>query len=270
MNNIIFSGIDVRHKEKEGRATSSADAPGVSNSISSESNGVCSEIEIGDAYRSVFQPNADANRQKVDSSFARRPCFDDTGSAELLDNFSSHYILSSMQHNQNGNATGEDKELEKNVPPEDLCLYYLDPQGVTQGPYLGVDIISWFEQGFFGTDLPVRLADAPEGTPFQDLGEIMPHLKAWDGQGNSINQSLEIEDSGTFGVNLGSTSPSSAPVSGISDSSVGKEPSPPLPEFNGLPAELVRFRVSEPEDPQQLPHFKGQSFHEFVALDEGF
>ncbi|XP_024017613.1 uncharacterized protein LOC21400473 [Morus notabilis] len=227
----IVDEKDVKHKEKEEKATS-AKGPGGSNSISSESNGICNEIEIGGTYHSVFQPNVDTNRQK------------------------------------NGNTSGEDRELEKNVPPEDLCLYYLDPQGVIQGPYLGVDIISWFEQGFFGRDLPVRLADAPEGTPFRDLGEIMPHLKALDGQVNNIDQSLEMEEAGGFGVNVGSNSPSSALVSGVSDSSVGNEPRSLLPEFIDLPAKLVQLRISEPEDPQQLPHFKGQNFHDFVAQDE--
>lgn len=63
------------------------------------------------------------------------------------------------------------------VAPEELCLLYTDPQGEVQGPFLGVDIIGWFEAGFFGLDLPVRLMDAPEGTPFTALENIMPHLK---------------------------------------------------------------------------------------------
>ncbi|URD94718.1 GYF domain, partial [Musa troglodytarum] len=71
----------------------------------------------------------------------------------------------------------EKKHLEQGTSLEELSLLYQDPQGEIQGPFLGVDIISWFEQGFFGTDLPVCLSDAPEGTPFQPLGEIMPHLK---------------------------------------------------------------------------------------------
>lgn len=61
--------------------------------------------------------------------------------------------------------------------PEELNLFYLDPQGNIQGPFLGLDIISWFEQGFFGTDLPVCLLGAPEGMPFLPLGDVMPHLK---------------------------------------------------------------------------------------------
>lgn len=60
---------------------------------------------------------------------------------------------------------------------EELTLFYKDPQGDIQGPFLGIDIIQWFEQGFFGTDLLVCLSDAPEGTPFQPLGELMLHLR---------------------------------------------------------------------------------------------
>ncbi|KAF3786297.1 hypothetical protein EJ110_NYTH22901 [Nymphaea thermarum] len=97
--------------------------------------------------------------------------------------------------------------------PEDMSLFYRDPQGVVQGPFLGVDIISWFEQGFFGTDLPVCLSDAPEGTPFQELGDVMPHLKfkrissadigneegmadvQENGGSNSLNYSLSLPES---------------------------------------------------------------------------
>lgn len=59
--------------------------------------------------------------------------------------------------------------------PEELHLLYMDPQGDIQGPFLGVDIIGWFEAGFFGLDLPVRLVSASE--PFSPLGTVMPHLK---------------------------------------------------------------------------------------------
>ncbi|KAL5220636.1 hypothetical protein ABZP36_025349 [Zizania latifolia] len=60
--------------------------------------------------------------------------------------------------------------------PEDLTLYYLDPQGGMQGPFLGADIISWYEDGYFGLELPVRLANAPDHSPFRPLFEVMPHL----------------------------------------------------------------------------------------------
>ncbi|XP_057470047.1 protein ESSENTIAL FOR POTEXVIRUS ACCUMULATION 1-like [Actinidia eriantha] len=62
--------------------------------------------------------------------------------------------------------------------PEDLLLYYKDPQGEIQGPFSGSDIIGWFESGYFGIDLQVRLANAPHDSPFSSLGDVMPHLRA--------------------------------------------------------------------------------------------
>ncbi|XP_057502435.1 protein ESSENTIAL FOR POTEXVIRUS ACCUMULATION 1-like [Actinidia eriantha] len=62
--------------------------------------------------------------------------------------------------------------------PEDLLLYYKDPRGEVQGPFTGSDIIGWFEAGYFGIDLQVRLANAPLDSPFSLLGDVMPHLRA--------------------------------------------------------------------------------------------
>ncbi|XP_038705199.1 protein ESSENTIAL FOR POTEXVIRUS ACCUMULATION 1-like isoform X1 [Tripterygium wilfordii] len=62
--------------------------------------------------------------------------------------------------------------------PEDLVLYYKDPQGLIQGPFPGSDIIGWLEAGYFGIDLQVRLANASEDSPFSLLGDVMPHLRA--------------------------------------------------------------------------------------------
>lgn len=62
--------------------------------------------------------------------------------------------------------------------PEDLVLYYKDPQGEIQGPFAGSDIITWFESGYFGIELQVRLASAPADSPFSLLGDVMPHLRA--------------------------------------------------------------------------------------------
>ncbi|XP_028785382.1 uncharacterized protein LOC114741297 isoform X1 [Neltuma alba] len=92
--------------------------------------------------------------------------------------------------------------LESVVAPEDLSLCYLDPQGVVQGPFLGIDIISWFEQGFFSTDLPVRRSDAPEGSPFQELGHIMPHLRAKSGSVTGSDLTTQSEVSDATGRNL--------------------------------------------------------------------
>ncbi|KAI3684846.1 hypothetical protein L6452_34073 [Arctium lappa] len=75
-----------------------------------------------------------------------------------------------------------DREQETRIhsqpSPEDLVLFYKDPQGAIQGPFTGSDIISWFEAGYFGIDLLVRLANAPQDSPFSLLGDVMPHLRA--------------------------------------------------------------------------------------------
>ena len=62
--------------------------------------------------------------------------------------------------------------------PESLSLLYKDPQGQVQGPFSGADIIGWFEAGYFGIDLLVRVVNAPPDIPFLMLGDVMPHLRA--------------------------------------------------------------------------------------------
>ncbi|XVF36120.1 hypothetical protein REPUB_Repub19eG0031100 [Reevesia pubescens] len=69
-------------------------------------------------------------------------------------------------------------ESRKLPAPEDLLLHYKDPQGEIQGPFSGIDIVGWFEAGYFGIDLEVRLANAPKDSRFSLLGDIMPHLRA--------------------------------------------------------------------------------------------
>lgn len=113
----------------------------------------------------------------------------------LLD---TSFILKTSQsdlHHQNIN--NETKQSRQHTPHE-LSLFYRDPQGDIQGPFLGVDIVSWFEQGFFDADLLVCLSDSPEGSPFMRLGEVMPYLTPSALTGNAS------EDS----INLGSSTPS--------------------------------------------------------------
>jgi hypothetical protein len=75
-----------------------------------------------------------------------------------------------------------DGELEtRKVPqtsPEELSLFYKDPRGQVQGPFKGIDIIGWFEAGYFGIDLLVRLESAAADSPWFQLGDVMPHLRA--------------------------------------------------------------------------------------------
>jgi hypothetical protein len=78
-------------------------------------------------------------------------------------------------------GTLESEHGTRRVPPtapEELSLLYKDPKGLIQGPFKGIDIIGWFEAGYFGIDLPVRLENSAADSPWFSLGDVMPHLRA--------------------------------------------------------------------------------------------
>ncbi|KAJ7015686.1 hypothetical protein NC653_004862 [Populus alba x Populus x berolinensis] len=136
--------------------------------------------------------------------------------SQLPDDSSSLFDFSSAQQNSRShqfslNINNDGHQFTGTIMPEELSLCYLDPQGVIQGPYLGIDIIAWLEQGYFGTDLPVRLSDAPDGSPFHELGDIMPHLKLKPGCASSTSPSAKVQLSDDVGESLeGSTATSAS------------------------------------------------------------
>ncbi|CAL4945821.1 unnamed protein product [Urochloa decumbens] len=102
-------------------------------------------------------------------------------SAKLPDDSNTLFDVPPFEHHSEPPTTYQSSDLEIKGGghasyPEELTLYYLDPQGGVQGPFLGADIISWYEDGYFGLELPVRLSQAPDDVPFRPLVEIMPHL----------------------------------------------------------------------------------------------
>nr|XP_010943759.1 uncharacterized protein LOC105061418 [Elaeis guineensis] len=121
-----------------------------------------------------FLKNAESEEASSSVSFdASVKLPDDSNS--LFDTSIIHKIPNSNELFQNIDV--EVKVVNQGTSPEELSLLYQDPHGEIQGPFLGADIIKWFEEGFYGMDLPVCLSDAPESTPFLPLGEVMPHLK---------------------------------------------------------------------------------------------
>ncbi|XP_054801323.1 uncharacterized protein LOC129305311 isoform X2 [Prosopis cineraria] len=163
--------------------------------VSVQSNNVA-EPETYDSHQGlVLALKTHANGNAVKSSAASEISSDLPDDSRNLFEFSSLHQTPSI--NQQDMKMNEKMHLlESVVAPEDLSLCYLDPQGVVQGPFLGIDIISWFEQGFFGTDLPVRRSDAPEDSPFQELGHVMPHLRAKSGSvsGSDLITQSEVFD----------------------------------------------------------------------------
>ncbi|PKA54824.1 hypothetical protein AXF42_Ash000659 [Apostasia shenzhenica] len=207
-----------------------------------------------------------------------------SGDSVLPDNSNSLLDISfsneiPMDNEYDGNS-GEVKISERASAPEELSLLYCDPQGDIQGPFLGVDIISWFEQGFFSADLPVCLADAPEGTPFQPLGELMPNLKLrsssnaevcpddQSGPLNTASDSFEAEGSlaSSFGNSLL-----------ISDQILAAAISKPLVDYQSRHrvshfkdySEHLQGRVHfiEMETSAGIPSRQDRARHDFVAQD---
>ncbi|GFZ21095.1 GYF domain-containing protein [Actinidia rufa] len=236
----------------------------------SSSNNLCNMQDINGAHLDASDPKV------ADSAFTKHPSASGAAfdiSTKLSDDSTSLFISPSSEQNWSANlqyfqGSHNEYQSEGGILPEELTLYYLDPQGEIQGPFLGVDIISWFEQGFFGTDLLVRVADAPEGTPFLELGEVMPHLKVTDGNACSVNISSNVEERGTLEEKSGSTFPVASMVSEIAHPSALNDHNWQLSRFDGITTQHIRSRISEHEGLFELPYPEGQSFNDFVAQDE--
>ncbi|KAL0357730.1 UNVERIFIED_CONTAM: protein ESSENTIAL FOR POTEXVIRUS ACCUMULATION 1 [Sesamum calycinum] len=168
------------------------------------------ELDVG-SVKSLNGAQSDAFQLKVaGSAVNQQPLLDSAKSATSFDannklpgESNSLFAMPTSDQYWDGQlhkigSRANEYQLDGGIPPEELSLYYRDPQGEIQGPFLGVDIMSWFEQGFFGTDLPVRLEDAPDESPFRELGDVMPHLKfghEHDGGSDSIPSSV-VDGSG--------------------------------------------------------------------------
>ncbi|KAL3500986.1 hypothetical protein ACH5RR_035435 [Cinchona calisaya] len=216
----------------------------------------------------------------VDSNSIRRPGLDGIESGRFFDvndklpnDSSSLFVMPSSDQYWDGNIhtlgsrTGEN-HLEEGIAPEELSLYYCDPQGEIQGPFLGADIISWFEQGFFGTDLPVRLADAPEESPFLELGDVMPHLKASHEYASGTDLNSKLEQSAVLGGKLEASVHVSGPLPVVIPSVELDGPSWPLSHFDGISTHHVHLKNIELQGPSQLSYSEGQDFQNFMAQDE--
>ncbi|XP_073261729.1 uncharacterized protein [Populus alba] len=154
------------------------------------------------------------------------------------------------------------------IPLEELSLCYLDPQGSIQGPYLGIDIIAWFEQGYFGTDLPVRLSDAPSGLPFFELGDIMPHLKLKPGCASSTSPSAKLQLSEPVGESLEGSALSPASSLEFKGSSVREELQYASSGFEAIPSVSGQSRIPDHGFRPRTVDSDDQRFQNIVSLDE--
>ncbi|XP_022954350.1 uncharacterized protein LOC111456622 isoform X1 [Cucurbita moschata] len=261
MRNVL-DGQFISHKEEEkrsGAAVSMSNYGGLAHTVST----VASQhvMEIGSGHPGT-QLNVGVNG-RADSDH-RPHNFDEIEfsnsfdvRSKLSDDPSSIFFIPFSEQNPNKSS---------DVKSEELSLFYLDPQGVMQGPFIGADIILWYEQGFFGLDLPVRLADAPE-SPFCELGEVMPHLKVRKGVVDCADTKSLSGQSGASGGIMETNLSSKHPALDMNDASTTNEVHRSLAELHSLSNQQIPSGMSETESPFHL-HSKGQSFHDVVAQTE--
>ena len=202
-----------------------------------------------------------------DSGATKTPIFENNqhvafdGSLKVSDDSNSAFVKSSSEIYWN-NLLG------RGIPPEELSLYYRDPQGEIQGPFLGADIISWYDQGFFGMDLLVRLEDAPEDSPFFELGDVMPHLKFEHEHFGNTNLP-QAEPSAVLEGKLDSGLRSSASVSEMVGSAAFDGSCWQPSDFDGLGGHHIQSVPDHPARQFKPPYSQNEECNDFGAQDEG-
>ncbi|MBA0741187.1 hypothetical protein Gogos_014357, partial [Gossypium gossypioides] len=244
-------------------------------------NALGSDREMGGSTNYMDELKSFDNQQVADLKMQKDSNVKDNGSSmkfgvgKLPEDSSSLFGFSSLQPRVGCNLISVDGNIaahsvESAIPPEDMSLCYLDPQGVIQGPYLGIDIISWFEQGYFGTDLPVRLANAPDGSPFQELGEVMPHLRMNPGSASSVSAVARMQVPDRFEESLEETISSSASASAPAQGSgIGREQQQSFSPFEPFG---TNFQLRGPSESDHSEHqfFEDPNIHNFaVAQADG-
>ncbi|XP_015076128.1 uncharacterized protein LOC107020326 isoform X3 [Solanum pennellii] len=220
-----------------------------------------------DCFKYISGSQFDISMQSLpDSGVTKTPIFENNqhvafdGSLKVSDDSNSAFVKSSSEIYWN-NLLG------RGIPPEELSLYYRDPQGEIQGPFLGADIISWFDQGFFGMDLLVRLEDAPEDSPFFELCDVMPHLKFEHEHVGNTNLS-QAEPSAVLEGKLDPDLRSSASVSEMVGYAAFDGSSWPPSDFDGIGGHRVQSIPDHPARQFKPAYLHSEDFNNFVAQDE--
>ncbi|MCO5601431.1 hypothetical protein L7F22_055552 [Adiantum nelumboides] len=148
-----------------------------------------------DKFNEMRTQESGAPMNRVSASGGQDGC---TGGSyekiEVLDKLTGLSLNKNSEGGILSHSDGKKLGLSPQIAPEELSLFYIDPQGEVQGPFPGSDIIDWFKAGFFGTDLLVRTADSPEGAQFTQLSKVMPHLQATSQAPSTTEVSKEVAD----------------------------------------------------------------------------
>ncbi|KAJ0960199.1 hypothetical protein J5N97_001974 [Dioscorea zingiberensis] len=118
-----------------------------------------------------------ANGRVGDPSFLRNAKVEDMNSELSIDDsfvlpddsnslFDASLMLKTSQSDPHHQYIDNETEQSKQTP-EELSFFYRDPHGDIQGPFLGVDIVSWFEQSN-GIECSINLEGSTLSSGFTD------------------------------------------------------------------------------------------------------
>jgi PERQ amino acid-rich with GYF domain-containing protein len=124
------------------------------------------------------------------------------------------------------------------VMPDRMRWVYLDPQGIMQGPFSGLEMNDWYKANFFTPDLRVKRLEDPD---FEPLGQLIRRI------GNSREPFLVPQ----MGIPHGPP-PAASPFGGS-----GAEAIPPLPNFPTFGRTLTAQQQNDLERRKQ----EEQMFH---------
>ncbi|KAM7186706.1 hypothetical protein V8F20_011278 [Naviculisporaceae sp. PSN 640] len=72
-----------------------------------------------------------------------------------------------------GQSSGDPMAVRTMVMPDRMRWVYLDPQGVMQGPFNGLEMNDWYKAQFFSPDLRVKRVEDPD---FEPLGQLIRRI----------------------------------------------------------------------------------------------
>lgn len=134
------------------------------------------------------------------------------------------------------------------VMPDRMRWVYLDPQGVVQGPFSGLEMNDWYKANFFTADLRVRRVEDSE---FEPLGQLIRRI------GNSREPFLVPQ----MGIPHGP-----APTGPFAPGNTGTEAVPPLqsafPSFGRTLTAQQQNDLERRKQEEQMYHARQRELHQ--------
>lgn len=119
---------------------------------------------------SQITSSAMSNKQQQAQPMSSLPSFNSLMNTALDSIGSPNTLPTHLSRVASGGPPGLPRVQPKLVDPSQIQWFYLDPNGTQQGPYDGMQMQSWYQQGYFQSDLRIRRDGQ---TSFTTIGEYV-------------------------------------------------------------------------------------------------